>query len=83
MTTIKTEKRIATLESCMGEVQKDISDINSNLNNHVNSLTSTVNDIKTKIETVSNDMAWIKKFFWIAVTAIIGVIVTNIMSLTK
>jgi len=83
MTTIKTEKRIATLETCMTEVKEDISAINSNLNNHINSLTEKVDLIKGKTDTISNDMEWIKKFFWVIATATIGSLVGAIINLIK
>jgi uncharacterized coiled-coil protein SlyX len=56
MTNIKTENRITKLEGCMIEVQKDISEINNNLNNHVNSLTEKIDGIQ---KTINERPTWL------------------------
>jgi uncharacterized coiled-coil protein SlyX len=83
MTNIKTENRITKLETCVGTIEKNISEINLNLNNHVNDLSKKLDRVETKTDTISNDMAWLKKFFWVLATAFIGAIATAIINLIK
>jgi len=53
------------------------------LNDDFTALASNYVELKSTVVSVSKDVEWLCKFFWVAVTASIGALVTNIWQLIK
>jgi len=59
-------------------IKKDIKEIKEN---HLYHIEKKVNNLKTDFVVVSQDVKWLKKFFWIVATASVGSLITGVLSL--
>jgi len=56
----------------------EISDLK---NNHIQHLQDDVGELKVKMSEVRNDVAWLKKFFWIVAGSSIAGLITGVINL--
>lgn len=75
------ELQIQTTKAMMAldEIRDDISEIKKDVSN----IKEDIADIKVEVGVVKTDVDWLKKFFWLLVTATVGAIVTTVHNLIK
>jgi len=77
------EARLDKIEMSICNFKEDIKDLKEN---HINHLKSTINELQIKHSQTFIDVKWLKKFFWIVITAslgsLIGAMVNLIIKLT-
>ena len=61
-----------------GEWRRELTAIKEN---HLAHMQDSLNNLRIDMSRVTNDVAWLVKFFWIIATASIGGLVTSVMAL--
>lgn len=59
-------------------IQKGVDEIKDN---HLAHVETAISDMKEKLTNVSNDVSWLKRFFWLIATASIGGLLTGVVNL--
>lgn len=74
-------------KAALTELKSDINNIKNNdlheLKESMGSMKDDVNELKMGQVQVTNDVAWLKKFFWIVATASVGGLIAGILNLLK
>lgn len=63
-----------------GNLEKWIREVNTKLDNHLDHVADDFTEINKSIAQIATDLAWLKKFFWIVATGVLGGIVATVMS---
>lgn len=59
------------------DIQKSIKTIND----HSGAMSTDIGNIKIDVKGIKTDVSWLKRFFWITVTAAIGGLITGLLNL--
>lgn len=74
----KLDTHIKQDEKVHDEIHEEIRVIRDN---HLAHLKADLSDVKIDVATVKNDVSWIKKNWWILVTAVIGAIAAGLVNI--
>jgi len=67
----------------MPKTKKDLEKDITQLYNHAEIANREMGEVKTTMAIIKNDVAWLKKFFWVVASSAIGALGTGLLNLLK